>query len=172
MNTLRHRSGRAAAASQRGATLIVALIVLVLITLLVVNAYTISSSNLKAVGNMQSRDETMAAANQALEKVVSSPFYNALGEQNWNVDINKDGTVDFVIKTYTPECIRATKASAAYPSDVELGVAMSSGANWNVDWDIKAEVTDAASGASTIVHQGVRKYLSQTQKETACPGVA
>ncbi|UUZ64284.1 hypothetical protein LP417_03665 [Polaromonas sp. P1-6] len=38
---------------QSGATLVVALIMLTLITLLVVNAFTLSSSNLKAVGNMQ-----------------------------------------------------------------------------------------------------------------------
>lgn len=154
---------------QRGATLIVALIMLALITLLVLNAFVLSSSNLKAVGNMQAREESMAAANQAVEKLISSPFYNALGTQTWNVDINKDGTVDYVVTTAPPECIKAAQATAAYPSDVELGSAMSAGSFWNVDWEIKATVTDSMSGAQVIVHEGVRKYLSQTQKETSCP---
>ena len=154
---------------QRGATLIVALIMLALITLLVVNAFTLSSSNLRAVGNMQSREETMAAANQAIERMVSTPFYNALGTQTWNVDINKDGTNDYVVTTALPTCIRAGQATSAYPSDVELGAAMTSGSFWNVDWDIQASVTDSLTGASVVVHQGVRTYLSQTQKETACP---
>ncbi|MCG2592856.1 pilus assembly PilX N-terminal domain-containing protein [Ramlibacter sp. XY19] len=154
---------------ERGATLIVALIMLALITLLVVNAFTLSSSNLKAVGNMQSREETMAAANQAIERVISSPFYNALGTQTWSVDINKDGTNDYEVTTAKPTCIRAGQATSAYPSDVELGAAMTSGSFWNVDWDIQASVTDSLTGASVIVHQGVRTYLSQTQKETACP---
>ena len=154
---------------QRGATLIVALIMLALITLLVVNAFTLSSSNLRAVGNMQSREETMAAANQAIERMVSTPFYNALGTQTWAVDINKDGTNDYQVTTATPTCIRASQASSAYPSDVELGAAMTAGSFWNVDWDIQASVTDSLTGASVVVHQGVRTYLSQTQKETACP---
>lgn len=154
---------------QRGATLIVALIMLALITLLVVNAFTLSSSNLRAVGNMQSREETMAAANQAIERMVSTPFYNALGTQTWAVDINKDGTNDYQVTTAPATCIRASQASSAYPSDVELGAAMTAGSFWNVDWDIQASVTDSLTGASVVVHQGVRTYLSQTQKETACP---
>ena len=47
---------------------------LALITLLVVNAFTLSSSNLKAVGNMQAREETMAAANQALTELGHEPW--------------------------------------------------------------------------------------------------
>ena len=154
---------------ERGATMIVALIMLALITLLVVNAFTLSSSNLKAVGNMQAREETLAAANQAIERLVSSPFYNALGTQTWAVDINKDGVNDYSVTTNKPVCIRAGQATAAYPSDVELGSAMTAGSFWNVDWDIQASVTDSVTGASTVIHQGVRTYLSQTQKETACP---
>lgn len=165
-------SGRRAilgSSRERGATLIVALIMLALITLLVVNAFTLSSSNLRAVGNMQSREETLAAANQAIEKMVSTPFYNALGTQTWNVDINKDGVNDYVVTTAPATCIRTAQATSAYPSDVELGAAMTSGSFWNVDWDIQASVTDSLTGASVVVHQGVRTYLSQTQKETACP---
>lgn len=161
--------GPSSARRQRGATLIVALIMLVLITLLVVNAFTLSSSNLKAVGNMQTRDESLAAANQALERVISAPFYNALGTQTWAVDLNKDGTDDYQVVTSTPTCIRATQAASAYPSDVELGASMTAGSYWNVDWDIEATVADSVSGSAVAVHQGVRTYLSQTEKETVCP---
>ena len=48
--------------SQRGITLFVGLIMLVLITLMVTSAFTLSTSNLKSVGNMQARDEAIAAA--------------------------------------------------------------------------------------------------------------
>jgi hypothetical protein len=65
--------------------------------------------------------------------------------------------------------MRATQATAGHPSDVELGNGMSTGAFWNVDWDLEATVRDAASGASVVVHQGVRKYLSQAEKDTVCP---
>lgn len=157
-------------AGQRGATLVVALIMLALITLLVINAFLLSSSNLKAVGNMQAREESIAAANQAIEQAISSPnFYSAAGNTVWNVDINHDGTADYQVTTLKPVCIRAAQSGAAYPSDVELGAAMSAGSTWNVDWDIAATVTDAATGASVKLHQGVRTLLPQTTKETVCP---
>ena len=57
---------------QRGATLIVGLIMLVLITLMMLTAFMLSSSNLKSVGNMQHRAEAIAAANVAIEQVISS----------------------------------------------------------------------------------------------------
>jgi hypothetical protein len=46
---------------------------------------------------------------------------------------------------------------------------MSSGATWNVDWDIAATVTDSATGASVKVYQGIRALLSQIEKESTCP---
>ena len=157
------------ARSQRGATLIIGLIMIVLITLIVVNAFTLSSSNLKSVGNMQVRDEAIAAANQAVERLISSTFTNALGSQTFTVDINKDGTDDYSVAVAVPTCIRATIAKAALPSDVELGAAMSTGSTWNTDWDIDSTVTDAATGAAVRIKQGVRVLLEQTPKDAACP---
>ena len=160
---------RSHAASQRGATLIVGLIMLVLITLVVVNAFTLSSSNLKSVGNMQVREEAIAAANQAIETLISSNFTNALGAQNFSVDINKDGSNDYTVAVAIPTCIGALQASVSAPSGAEIGGSLSSGATWTTEWDIAATVTDTASGAFVEVHQGVRVLLSQTQKDSICP---
>ena len=159
----------AGAGTQRGATLIIGLIMLVLITLILVNAFTLSSTNLKSVGNMQVREEAIAAANQAAELVISSPFTDAPVAQSINVDINKDGINDYVVAIAAPTCVRALVAASAAPSDVELGSSMSSGSTWNTEWDIDATVTDAASGASVHVRQGVRVLLSNTQKTAVCP---
>jgi len=160
---------RAAPSAQRGATLIVGLIMIVLITLIVVNAFTLSSSNLKSVGNMQMRDEALAAANQGTERLISAPFTDNLGTYTYTVDINKDGTNDYQVVIAPPTCVRAVQATVAPPSDVELGPAMSAGGTWNTDWDLDATVTDSASGAAVRVRQGVRVRLSQTQKDLACP---
>lgn len=155
--------------AQRGATLIIGLIMIVLITLIVMNAFTLSSSNLKSVGNMQVHDEAVAAANQAIELVVSSSFTDDPVAQSINVDINKDGTTDYVVEIApAPTCIRAVAASSAAPSDVELGAGMSVASTWNSDWDINATVTDVASGAVVRVHEGVRVLLSQVQKTAVC----
>jgi len=162
---VKQRTGRTA---QRGATLIIGLIMIVLITLIVVNAFNLSSSNLKSVGNMQVRDEALAAANQAIELVISSSFTDAPVAQAINVDINKDGTTDYVVRIAQPTCIRAVPASSAAPSDVELGAAMSLASTWNTDWNVTATVTDVASGAVVQVHEGVRVLLSQIQKNAVC----
>jgi len=155
---------------QRGATLIICLIVLALITIVVVNAFNLSSSNLKAVSNMQMRDEATAAANQAIEQVVSSPFYNS-GAQTVNVDINKDGTSDFQVVVAAPTCLRAWVSSSADASDVELGAAMTAVSQWYTDWDLDATATDlvAGSGVSVRVRQGIRAVVDESVKNSYCP---
>lgn len=159
----------AGASGQRGATLIIGLIMIVLITLIVLNAFTFSSSNLKSVGNMQVREEAVAAANLAVEQLISSPFTDALGTQTFVVDINKDGVNDYTVAVAVPTCTRALIAFTAPPSDVELPPEMSSGSTWSTEWDIDTSVTDPASGAAVRVRQGVRVLLSQTKKDAACP---
>ena len=58
---------------QQGAALIVGLIMLLLLTLMVTAAFTLSGVNLKAVGNMQSRAEATAAANAAKAVIDFAP---------------------------------------------------------------------------------------------------
>jgi Tfp pilus assembly protein PilV len=182
-----------AAASQKGVTLIVGLIMLMMITMLVVGAFTLSSTNLKSVGNMQVREEAIAAANHAIERLISSPFTKALGTQSFTVDIDKNGVNDYTVDIAVPRCVRAAEASFAAssgtgspgtgssdagstspgPSSQGSGLedpgASSASTIWNTDWDIKATVTDVASGSSITVLQGVRVQLDQADKESACP---
>lgn len=153
--------------SQSGATLVVALIMLTLITLLVVNAFTLSSSNLKAVGNMQARDEAIAAANQAIELVVSSSFTDAPLAQELNVDMNKDGTTDYTVNIALPKCVRAIEVPNPDKCEENLK-ALCAENNWYTEWDLQATVGDTASGASVVVHQGVRVKLSNSQKTAVC----
>ena len=49
--------------SQRGViTIFISMLMLILITVLVVTAYSLSTTNLRAVGNVQVREEALAAA--------------------------------------------------------------------------------------------------------------
>jgi type II secretory pathway pseudopilin PulG len=164
--TVSNRSTRHARA-QRGATLVVALIMLTLITLVVVSAFTLSSSNLKAVGNMQARDESIAAANQAIELVVSSSFTDLPVAQEVNVDINKDGTTDYTVAIAVPKCVKAIEVPNPDKCDETLK-ALCAENNWYTNWDLQATVGDAASGASAVVHQGVRVKLTNSQKTAVC----
>jgi PilX N-terminal len=160
--------------SQRGATLIVGLIMLVLITLLVTSAFTLSTSGLKSVGNMQARDEAIAAGNKAIEQVVSSPFTNSPAGETINVDLNNDGTTDYVVVLNTPTCVSAAQVpgTTVAPSSISLGSAFntSTGNLYETVWDLDANVTDPnGSGAAARVHQGVRVLLTQTQIAAVCP---
>lgn len=156
--------------AQRGATLIVGLIMLVLLTLVVTSAFMLSTGNLKAVGNMQSRNEAIAAANKAIEQVLSSPFTNAPSAEQIVVDVDNDpNTPNYSVEIATPVCIRATVASPSAPSSLSLGTGMSSASSWNTVWDVVADVNDAVSGASVHVRQGVRVLLTQSQKNAVCP---
>ena len=153
---------------QNGATLIVGLIMLVLIALIVLSAYTFSLSNLKSVGNMQVREEAITAANLAIEQVIASPFTDAPTAQEINVDINKDGTNDFVVMVEAPTCIKALIASSS--GNTQLGFnTNAAGGTWNTEWDINSRVTDTATGASVQIRQGVRVQLSDPQKNLVCP---
>lgn len=153
-------------AAQRGATLIVGLIMLLLFTLMVGSSFMMSGTNLKAVGNTQSRDDALAAANSALELVLSSPFTDAPAAQSIDVDLNNDATYDYRVEIAKPQCISASVADAMPASSVSLPMMGSD--TWNTVWDIKASVQDAVSGASLVVHSGVRVLLTDVERKAVC----
>lgn len=156
-------------ARQDGATLIVGLIMLLLFTLMISSTFMLSSTNLKAVGNQQSRSEALAAANMAINLMMSTPFTNApvVAPEPVDVDLNNDGTVDYTANIALPQCVEASLAAATAPSSVTLPTMTNS--TWNTVWEIRASVNDAVSGASALVRSGVRVLLTQAEKDNVCP---
>lgn len=157
--------------AQHGATLVVGLIMLLLITLVVSSAFTLSGTNLKSVGNMQLRDEAIAAANIATEQVMSSAFTTAPTAESINVDINNDSATDYVVSIATPVCIRESEVVAVITGQ-ESGLRSTlttPPSKWNTVWSLDATVSDSASGASAHVRSGVRVLLTQTEKNLVCP---
>lgn len=152
---------------QDGVTLIVALIMLMLFTLMISSTFMLSSTNLKAVGNMQSRSEAIAAANMAINLVLSTPFTSTPESEQVEVDLNDDGTEDYTVAIAAPECVQASLADATAPSSVTLPTMSNS--TWNTVWEIRASVSDPVSGASAVVRSGVRVLLTQAEKNTVCP---
>ena len=181
-----------AVAPQRGPALIIGMIMLLLITLVVTAAFNLSGANLKAVGNLQTRNEAVAAANRAIEEVAASLL--APGSDGTPslappqgtvsmVDINNDGLNDYTVTVAPPVCVRATKAvdsgggGSTGPGGI-TGGASSSGSGlaalpdqYNAVWDISTTVTDTtpgATGTTTSVRQGVRALLNKAQFEALC----
>lgn len=161
-STYRHR--------ERGTVLIVGLIMVAIISLIMASVFILSSSNLQAVSNQQMQVEAVAAADRAIESTIGSDFSSAPAAETVNVDIDANGTTDYVVAIETPTCIRAAIAGSAAPSDVELPTSMSAGSTWLTYWDINATVTaQDGSGAETHVRQGVRVLMSDSQKNSVCP---
>lgn len=155
--------------SQQGATLVVGLIMLVLITLMVTTALTMSTANLKAVGNMQFRNEAIAAANVAIEQSFGvSPFPTPY---NTSIDINQDSASDYSV-SLTRTCLRSTNLSSTPSSGSGSSVSLGFSAavsEYLVFWDYDASVTDSTTGSSARVHQGIRQRLNQSQCDALCP---
>ena len=156
---------------ERGTALVVSLIMLVLITLLVMTALNVASSNFRAVSNTQFHDEAINAANAAIQQVISSPFTGDPTAEDINVDLDNDGTTDYIVNIAEPQCIFADAAGEAEASSVGLPPAMTVASNWNTVWDIDATVApeNNAGEAAARVRAGVRVLLTQAQRDTVCP---
>ncbi len=114
---------RSLARTPRGAALVVGLIMLVLITIMLITALNLSTTNFRSVSNMQFREEAVAAANMAIEQVISSDFTAEPDAEEIEVyiDNNNDGTPDYNVLVAQPVCISATQANTPVYSDESLG---------------------------------------------------
>jgi Tfp pilus assembly protein PilX len=176
---------------QRGATLIVSLIMLLLITLMAISSFTLGKSNLQIVGNMQQRQQAFAAAQSAVATVISSIQFtvtptNAVpapcnGVNNTVcVDANGDGvTDDNVTLTVVCDSIQPIPVIVAfsdptlqncvigYPPDTGVvGATNGNSMCSNSVWDVQASATDTVSGANAVIDQGVGVVVPNT---TVCP---
>lgn len=146
---------------QSGASLLVSLIMLLVLTILVVSAIRSSSTNLKIAGNMQAQTEATAAAQQAIEQVMSSDaiFKTPAGQ---TIVVGP-----YSVTVGTPVCIRKKPVDSGGSADpnpnmLQDGLPGGGAAGEILDtyWDIPATVLDtAATGVKVEVHQGVRIML-------------
>ena len=132
---------------QIGATLITALIMLIVLTLLVVSGIRASNTNLRIAGNMQMQAEAIAAAQQAIEKAISTPPFDVTTQ-----------TVGSYNVTFGPlTCLSARQADPAkerLPPNCSGGAEVGSLCYWTT-WDIAATAVDASTGATATAHQGI-----------------
>jgi type II secretory pathway pseudopilin PulG len=165
---------------QRGATLIVSLIMLLLITMLAVTSFRLGSSDLQIAGNLQSRKQALAAAQGAIEQVISSTQFTATptnaipkpcgGNPNTTcTDINGDGVTDVTV-VVNPTCVSIQPIPVASldfsnPNDAgclvgasqDFGVAGGANNNSmcaNSVWDTQATATDVVTGAQYVIDEG------------------
>lgn len=174
MNPIRPRYS-----GQRGATLIVSLIMLLLITLLAVTSFRLGGSNLQIAGNMQQRKQGLAAAQSAVEQVVSSTQFtttptnaiaNPCGQPNTTcTDVNGDGIPD-ITTVVAANCVAIEPIPVASldftnPNDAGcivgtsqdygvVGVQNSNSLCANSVWDVQATAVDAVTSAQYVINEG------------------
>jgi Tfp pilus assembly protein PilX len=180
---------------QRGATLLVALIMLVVLTLFVVSALNTSKTNLQVVGNMQAKSEALAAGQEALESVLSTTAFistpaNAVpvpcGAANTVcTDVTGDGVADYITTlTPAPTCvtvqpIKNANLNLANTEDLGCsagqqqqfgvsGAATGDSLCSNTVWEITTVTTAVNSGATVKLIQGVGVRVSADDAATSC----
>jgi type II secretory pathway pseudopilin PulG len=128
---------------QRGAALLVSLIMLVILTLFVVSAISMSSMNLKIVGNAQSQRTLENNAQQAIEQVLSSGAAFTFTPSGQTVTVN-----DTDVAVYAPTCAKSVVAPGY---DLTQGPVPDDN-----HWEVVANVEDDATGGKVTVKQAIR----------------
>lgn len=182
---------------QRGATLVIALILLVVLTLFSLSAYHTSVTDLKTVGNAQVRTEALNAAQEAIETAISSAQFtsdpanavaNPCGAPNTLCsDYNADGAPEYTTRlTPAPACmsmktIKVVELNLSDAEDLSCAVGQAqqfgiAGADLtasdsicaNTTWQVTAEASSPASGAKVTLTQGVGIRIGVDDMAGAC----
>lgn len=168
---------------QRGATLLVVMVILIAMTWFVLSGYRLSSQHLQIVGNSQARQQALAAAQRAIEETISSNLFTkdplAVAAAPIATDIDGDGVADLIaVLSPAPGCyrVRNVKTSELDISNAGDRICLQStsggggvivaGPNLlptsagnslcaKTEWDVAARVDDARSRTLLTVHQGV-----------------
>ena len=171
---------------QRGATLLVTLIMLVVLTLFAVTAIRTGNVGLKIVGNQQSQKLMEAAAAQAVEQVVSNLGNFDAANANaptttvaQSVCVNARADLGHAPMVLPVNATTPGSCQSGFQVDVEparciAGKRQTGGSmtqplsTYENTWEIITTVTDTLTGARAKYHQG----LMIRMLAASCPGVA
>ena len=136
---------------QRGATLLISLIMLVVLTLFAVTGFNLSSVNLKIAGNFQQQRFIEATIQQAVEQFVSTPAGFSASPTGQSYTVN-----GFAVTVAAPQCnyfmTSAGDSAVVLPGGATIGTE-------DTLWQVRAVATDSLGGATTAIVQGVQVKL-------------
>jgi Tfp pilus assembly protein PilX len=182
--------------AQRGATLLVGLVMLVVLTMFALTTFNLGKASLQIVGNMQQRNQAVSSAQGTIEEAISTTRFfqspslvflpTCAGANAKCYDINGDGTADVTVRlTPNPFCIVAKTIpnasldlSNAEDLGCSIGVSQSFGIVGsatgnslcaNSIWEINAVATDAVTSAKATVTQAVAVRVSTDNVAAICP---
>ena len=138
---------RIAIKGQRGATLLISLIMLVVLTMFAISSFNLSSTNLRITGNFQQQRYIEASVQQAIDQALSTSTMFSLTPSSQTITVN-----GFTVSLNAPSC---NYVSTATGYQKNLG----SLAPEDSDWEVRASATDSLGGATATITQGVRVRL-------------
>jgi hypothetical protein len=149
------------------------MIFLALITVIVTLSIKAVNVNTKLVGNMQTQKEAEAAAQQVIEKTISSDFTAMPSAGTWVTDNGQSVLSAYTVVLPAPVCtgIKAIKLSELDATNTDDQPCYASGAAQNTgivgsgvsgnslcsnsNWEVNATATPPASDPTPTVHQGI-----------------
>ena len=148
------------ASTQRGATLVIALILLVILMLFGISAISSGVVNLRISRNTQVAAEAQLAAQRVIDTQISSlaTFTSPPAASASSVDVTGGGTTYSVLFAQ-PDCLYI-RAAPGY------SYALAPLAPKDTTWRVVATATDTNVGASVQVTQGVKVRLPNS---ATCP---
>jgi Tfp pilus assembly protein PilX len=128
---------------QSGATLVTALIFLVIMTLFAVSSINMSTVNFKIVANMQAQKQIDAAVQDAIEQTIST-----MNQFNMTPAGSTISTSMGIVAVSAPDCLDS-KVATGYSAVVENIIPEDN------TWELNATLADSITGAVSTIHQGV-----------------
>ena len=147
---------------QEGATLLVGLIMLILLTLMAISSFNLGKGNLQIVSNMQFRNETVRTAEKAVEIAISTPTGVSLATTTSTAGFNVSVTPTLVqahvkknsvIDIYDPAQQGCT-LGAAQTFGVD-GAATGNSLCAATLYNLRVSAVDTKTNASVVIDQGV-----------------
>ena len=158
---------------QAGATLLISMIFLMVITLIVVSSIKAVNVNTKLVGNMQTQKEAGAAAQQAIESTISTDFTSMPTPSTSLIDSGQAGSA-YSVTVPAPFCsgVKSIKLSELDATNTDDQPCYASGASQNTgivgsgasgnslcsnsNWEVNATATPPSSTEpAPTLHQGI-----------------
>jgi hypothetical protein len=162
-----------AARAEKGMTMFIALVMLIVITLFVVSMVRLGNINAMVVGNMQAQKAVEAEAQQVVEVAVNNYlfFKDAIeGTGSWAMP--STATIDDATLWLNYKPVAATVVPAKHADDIDIfrpqclhfepatGYSALSGvAPQDTFWDLAVAASDSRTGASAEIHQGIQMRL-------------
>jgi len=146
---------------QRGAILIVSLIMLMVLSLLAISAIRMSTMELRSINSTQARLEGLSAAQRAIDQILNSNFAANIGGVANTYSIAVDAGKSYPVQVRTPclkqrETILNSELNRSNPEDEKC---YAGGTIWSdcarTMWELTASVNEGFFGVNVQVQQGV-----------------